>query len=298
MYKINGNSVARTMTWAGVAIAGAAIVELCVECLLDAFTEYDKNGYNKEGIDREGYDRQGFNVAGFDKDGYDRQGFNIAGFDIEGYDADGFDAKGYARDGFNADGYDWKGYNREGRDISGFDYFGYDGEGYHKNGYNWDGYNREGVDWQGYGRDKYNTAGLDRYGNNRQYYAYYITKLYSLKDEAFKQLKSEEYVYALLDARMILEEAVNLIIGHNLGERGLGDSLIENLKICEKKVLLGDDQDFINRLHGVRKLCNPNMHSISNTENITHDQVHFAIMQVKELLAVVEDILIFQGRTA
>lgn len=244
--------------------------------MIDKIDEYDRDGFNKEGYDKDGYD-----VHGYDRNGYDRKGYNKLGYDRTGYDMNGFDCFGFDKEGFDS----------EGRDKEGFDKKGYDEKGYHRNGYNREGFDRNGYDWEGYAVNKYNARGVDRYGNTYQYYANYLHKLYELKEEAFYQLKNEQYVYALLDIRLILEESMVLIVGHSLGQRGLGDSLIENMRICEKKDLLNCDSEFYDRIHGVRKICNPNMHSISSTENITHGQVHFAIMQTKELLKVVENTL-------
>jgi hypothetical protein len=201
---------------------------------------------------------------------------------LDEYDSDGFNKEGYDKAGYNIQGYDKDGFNRKGFNKSGFD----------RNGYNRAGFDRSGYDWEGYAENRYNGRGVDRYGNTCQYYYHYLNKLYNLKEEAFAQLKNEQYVYALLDIRLILEESMVLIIGHSLGQRGLGDGLVENMRICEKNDLLNCDSDFYNRIHGVRKICNPNMHSISSTENITHGQVHFAIMQTKELLKVVESNLV------
>lgn len=285
-------TTAKTVVWTGVGIIGAVLLEAGIEWLVDKFSKYDSNGFDSNGFDREGYNRKGYNAAGYNRKGFNTRGYDSNGFDINGYNSEGYDVNGFDRSGFDAEGYDKQGFDLGGLDRAGFDKFGYDSEGYHRNGYNRAGFDREGYDWQGYGYDFYNIKGIDRYGNNRQYYAQYLEKLQGVKEKAFKQLKEGEFVYALLDTRMILEEAVNLVIGHKLGERGLKDSLLENLKVCEKNNLFGDDEDFLSRLHGVRKLCNPNMHSISNNENITYNQVHFAVMQIKELLTVTENILL------
>lgn len=292
MYRC-GNSTARTVAWTSAGIICVTLLELGVEWVVDKMSTYDLNGYDSNGYDKDGYDRNGFNSSGYDRKGYNLQGYNKCGYDAEGYDVQGYNAKGFARNGFNADGFDTNRFDQDGRDQEGFNRAGYDAEGFHRNGYNRNGFNREGYDWQGYGRDGYNVSGIDRYGNNRQYYTQYIAKLFTIKEKAFKQMKDGEFVYALLDARMILEEVINLVVGHSIGEKGIGDNLLENLKICEKKNLLKEDEDYMNRLHGVRKLCNPNMHSISNTESLTYNQVYFAIMQIKDLLTVAENVLIY-----
>lgn len=58
---------------------------------------YDREGYNKKGLNKEGYDREGFNENGLDKDGYDRKGFNEKGIHKKTkskYDEQGFDKYG------------------------------------------------------------------------------------------------------------------------------------------------------------------------------------------------------------
>jgi len=162
-------------------------------------TEYDKDGYNKDGwaryrINRETktkYDRDGYDINGFDKFGYNREGYNKHGYDITGYDKNGFNRRRIHRDTgekFDPEGYDWRGY-----DAKGFNREGYSKEGYNKNvvgkiKYDKDGYDKndfdinkihrktgtrydeEGYDWRGYDKDGYDNLGLDKDGYDKDGY--------------------------------------------------------------------------------------------------------------------------------
>lgn len=180
-------------------------------------------------------------------------------------------------------------FDPDGRDADGWDHLGYDAEGYHRNGYNREGYNRDGFDFEGFAKNKYNAQGIDRAGKDEHYYISYFWKLYNLKEEAFKQMQAGEYAYALLDARLILEQSISLVICHALGPETLGDTLVQNLKICEANQLLGEDPEFMNRLHGVRKICNPNLHTLDSADHVTINQVYFAVAQVRDLIPVARD---------
>ena len=264
--------------------AGIVLLELGISDLIGKLSRYDKDGFDKNGFTKEGYDRTGYNRLGFDRYDFDKEGFNSCGYNSLGYNRDGYNKQGYNAEGFNAFGFDKRGYDHFGFDREGFDRCGRDVEGYDRSGFARDGFNRNGYDWEGYGRDKYNSSGVDRAGNTRQSYTDSLERLHGLQGVAYRKLKSSEYEYALFDARRVLEETLKLVVGHSIGTDRLGEGILENLKICERKKLLGEDEVFIDKLHGVRKICNTNMHELSSAENITHDQVHFVVMQVRDLL--------------
>jgi hypothetical protein len=263
--KITATSVAVGL---GITLLGLGILEL-----IEKHTTYDKDGFDKDGFDRRGFDRDGYNSRGFDCHGYGR---------------DGFDSYGYGKDGFDAFGFDGNGYNVLGFDRKGFDRGGRDSEGYNRHGFTKDGFNRNGYDWEGYGKDKYNTLGIDRAGYTRQKYSSNLEKIRSYLNEAFEEMKLYNYRHALFDARCVFEEMLKLIVSHSIGPHRLGENTLENLKICEQKKLLGEDNSFIDKLHGVRKICNLNTHELTSAESISHDQVHFTIMQIKDLLDFAE----------
>lgn len=163
--------------------------------------EYDRYGFDEQGIDRKGFDiygfdEDGYNILGYAYDGFNREniskdghhkneydadgyhlttGFNVFGYDRDGYDSNGFDRNGYNVYGYDKDGYSKNGYNLEGYDHSGYDEQGLDAEGYDRNGrniYGYDrrGFNEKGYDAEGYGRDGFNRFGYNREGRDRDGY--------------------------------------------------------------------------------------------------------------------------------
>lgn len=278
---------------AGVGgLFGLAGLLLGIDTLYDALTKYDEDGYDAEGFNRDGYDREGFDRQGWDRDGFSTSGFDRDGFNRQGFDADGFDREGYDAEGFDRSGRDKRGYDRRGFDAEGFDRYGLDAEGYRRNGFGLDGYNREGFDSCGFGPDRYDARGLDRAGHCRQYYSDRFAALSDRLEEAWGRLKQKEYRYAIYDARVVLEDALRLRVQHELGVRDNDDRILANLKTCEQRKLLGDEA-FLDRLHGVRKICNANGHELDAEDSMTHNKVHFVLKQVEELLQAAEKELIY-----
>lgn len=146
--------------------------------------------------------------------------------------------------------------------MEGYDRFERNSEGYSRTGFSRDGFDRSGLDRQGYGRNRYNNAGFDRAGHTAPFYVEFLGKLYLRLNDAKRQLDAGEYRYAIYDARLVLEEALRLVVEHAVGIEGSGDKLLENLKICENKKLLNVSNEFIDRLHGVRGICNATSYSI------------------------------------
>lgn len=198
----------------------------------------------------------------------------------------------YGRDGYDINGYDKTGFNRDGYDAEGYDRKGYNIEGFNRSGFNADGYNSLGFDRHGFDCNQYNSSGADRAGHTREYYSAYFTKLRSRIGDAYRKMKDYEYRYALQDARTVLEETVKLLISHSAGAAAMEDNLLKNLKKCEKRGLLGSDSEFIDRLHSVRKICNYNGHDIDAEEEMSHDTVHFVVMQTRALLDFAEKALL------
>ncbi len=265
---------------------GVTIWDLVEEC-----TKYGKDGFDREGYDREGYNRNGYNRQGRDRQGYNAAGFNQEGFSRLGFDQEGYDRQGYNADGYNRAGRDKCGYDRNGFDSDGFDRFGRDVDGFHRNGFGIDGFNRAGFDWQGYGRDRYNDKGVDRAGHCRQYYSDQLEQLRGRLDEAYSQLQSGEYRYAVYDARVVMDETLRMLVQHEVGARESDDRMLVNLKICEHKHLLNDPA-FLDRLHGVRRICNTNGHELDAEETMSHNKVHFVVMQIRDLLDSAEQALV------
>lgn len=238
--------------------------------------------YDMYGYDSNGYDRDGYNRNGYDKNGRDRNGFNQLGYDKRGYDHQGFDHNGYDKKGYNILGYDSEGFDRHGMDI----------EGYYRSGYNSQGFNRDGYDKKGYNCNHYNKSGIDRAGYDNLFYEEHLVLLRNRLNDAYERLQHEEYRYSLFDARTVMEEALRLLVIHCIGLEHSNDNMLAYLRICESKNLINDDNSFIDRLHGVRRICNINGHEFDAEANMSHSQVHFVIMQVRDLLNTIENILL------
>lgn len=291
MFTINWKTVAKVLG----GIAGITGIAVVADSLIEEVTKYDRDGYDADGFDRDGYDRSGYNQQGRDRQGYDAAGFNTDGFNRLGFDSEGFDRQGYGADGYDRSGRDRRGFDRDGFDIDGFDRFGRDAEGFRRNGYGLDGFNRDGYDWQGYGRDRYNAAGIDRAGHDRDYYSDHIDQLRGRLDEAYQQLKRGEYRYAVYDARVVMEDALRMIVQHAEGSNDSDDRMLINLKICERKHLLNDNE-FLDRLHDVRRICNANGHELDAETGMSHNKVHFVVMQIRDLLDSAEQTLVTQQK--
>ena len=233
---------------AGCALGGIALIQ-GAEALYNHLNRYDNQGFDKLGFDREGYDRYGFNTDGYNRLGYDIDGFDHNGFDEQGFDCEGYDHQGFTADGYDKNGRDRRGFNRDGFDAEGYDRFGRDADGYYRNGFDRDGFNRAGYDRQGYGRDYYSATGFDRAGRTPRQYVDLLGRLYIRLHDAKRQLDLGEYRYAVNDARLVMEEALRLVVEHAGGVDSTGDCLLENLKICEDRSLLAVEDVFIDRLH-------------------------------------------------
>ena len=141
--------------------------------------EFDRDGYDGDGIDRDGFDaggidRQGYNESGYDWAGYDRCGYDCNGLDSDGFDSLGIDSQGFNLEGYDENGFDRKGFDRKGYDENGFDRKGYDCKGFDADGYDVDEYDCDGFDPHDFDRD-----GFDRDG------------IVHNSDEARSQLESE-----------------------------------------------------------------------------------------------------------
>ncbi len=287
MIKTNIKKIGGLLGWA----AGGMGLVYGIISLINGCSKYDKSGYDTEGYDQEGYNRNGYNRQGRDRQGYDAAGFNREGFNRQGFDVDGYDRQGYDIDGYNRSGRDKRGFDRNGFDVDGFDRFGRDAEGYRRNGFGIDGFNREGFDYHGFDRDRYNNSGFDRAGKCRQYYSDRIEQLRERLDKAYKQLKNGQYCYAIYDARVVMEDALRLIVQHAQGNSETDDGILINLKVCEHKHLL-EDNAFLDRLHDVRRICNSNGHELDAESDMSHNTVHFVIMQIRDLLDSAEKTLV------
>lgn len=128
--------------------------------------------------------------------------------------------------------------------------------------------------------------------NDKKYYAEDIKKLRYLLDEAYQQMQQGQYRYAIYDANSVMRETVKILLRYK--NRGYAmDDLLMNIKICERKKLLGADKDFINRMYEVYHICGCDRQRFDKGKYINHRKVHFVIMQLKDLLNFVEREIIY-----
>lgn len=116
------------------------------------------------------------------------------------------------------------------------------------------------------------------------YYDGEIAKMTELLDIADKQIKDENFAFAMMSIRLGMETGVKCIIFHGLGSihyNGFGNEI----KICQEKGLLSDN--FINDLQEARRKCNNTAHSIE--ENSGYDDALFCYRILEELINKVHE---------
>ena len=96
-------------------------------------------------------------------------------------------------------------------------------------------------------------------------------------------MQQSKYRYAIYDANSVMRETIKILLWYK--NRGYAmDDLLMNIKICERKKLLGADRDFINRLYEVYHICGCERQRLDKGKYINDRKVHFVIMQLKDLL--------------
>lgn len=178
----------------------------------------------------------------------------------------------------------------DGFNKNGFDHQGYDRFGYNKLGYNKNGYDKNGFDRYGYSFAGYNNKGFDRAGYSSDYYSGRIKMLKSRQVAAEKMMQEHKYRYAIFDSRVIIEEALKLLVNHSLGQVQGNNGINSYLRICQDNKLLEIAE--IDKLHGARKIGNNNGHDIEFDEEVTHNQVYFIVKETLDLLNIIENQLI------
>lgn len=182
---------------------------------------------------------------------------------------------------FDINGFNKKCYDRNGYDLNGFDKNGFDSKGYNKTGFNRLGFNRNG----------YNILGLDICGKSSKSYEEVISILEKEKEVAFDNLNNDQLDFAQFKARTIIEDAITLLIKHYCGESScyLNSKLQKKINIL-KQLNKDIDSYFINRCHQVRKICNLVMYIVLEP-SVTHNQAHFAVMQAKETIQLLKNVI-------
>lgn len=128
--------------------------------------------------------------------------------------------------------------------------------------------------------------------SDRKYYARFMKQLRWHLDEAYQQMQKGKFRYALYDTYVIMGETMKMLVQRTYGAKDIGDDVLLNMKICEQEHLLGNDKELIGRLREVLHICRISMHDIAVQDSLNHGKVHFAIMQVKDLLNLAEDVLV------
>lgn len=152
-------------------------------------------------------------------------------------------------------------------------------------------YNPEGFDCYGYDKNKYNISGIDRVGHCRRYYSDIMETLWGRLDDAFLQWKQDKYRYAVYDAKVVMEEALQILVQHSERADGTGDKASDNLKICGMKRLLGGDSDFYEKLYRTKHICNANGHDMDASNSLSRNKAYYVLAQTKELLSRTENSL-------
>lgn len=181
-------------------------------------------------------------------------------------------------------------YDDDGYDEDGFDRRGKDRDGYDRNGYNADGFNRQGYNRAGYKSDGYNDKGIDRNGKNKDYYRKRLKKLRMRIRDAKDRMSENNYVYALDDTRVVLDETAKMLIRHFWGQGAVRDGEIkENVMICRNRGILRQElaEDLCRVLHS----CNIASHELDADIKLKHSHVWFSIRQMEELLDVAAPLL-------
>ena len=105
-------------------------------------------------------------------------------------------------------------------------------------------------------------------------------------------MQQGQYRYAIYDANSVMRETMKILLRYK--NRGYAmDDLLMNIKICERKKLLGADKNFINRMYEVYHICGCDRQRFDKGKYINHRKVHFVIMQLKDLLNFVEREIIY-----
>ena len=105
-------------------------------------------------------------------------------------------------------------------------------------------------------------------------------------------MQQGQYRYAIYDANSVMRETIKILLRYK--NRGYAmDDLLMNIKICERKKLLGTDRDFISRMYEVYHICGCEGQRFNKRKYINHRKVRFVIMQIKDLLNFVEREIIY-----
>ena len=269
----------------------------------DTGNNYDPEGFNSFGRDRDGYNREGWNSDGWNRDGinrdtntrFDRRGFDINGINEktgEIYDQDGFNRSGINKETgtkYDKEGFDLIGLDKDGRDRDGFKFYnegvrrdlGRIKELYpfldersiktHPISYSlWiqhSAYNRDGFDRNGCGRDGYDSEGYNRDGFNKNGY----NREGLDKDGYTEEYNAKFNKYGVDENGYMkngeLDPDVEFAI--SFSESGIKD---QNKYAAEKGI---DEKEVRGRIEAARKKC-PNIDEIIKNLLLTGNKMRVA----------------------
>lgn len=125
-----------------------------------------------------------------------------------------------------------------------------------------------------------------------------ITELKKIKlfryqlDEAYQEMQKGQFQAALQKADKVMNEIVKMIIQHEYGIGYTLDNISVNIKICEREQLLGKNKLFVKRLYKVYFICG--RYKVNGAETITRRKVYFVIMQIKDLINLAENLIVYR----
>lgn len=112
-------------------------------------------------------------------------------------------------------------------------------------------------------------------------------ELHYFMKKAQENYEGGNYRYALFDARLVLQNALKLYLDKNNCEIK-DDRTVKYLVACEDNNLL--DEEFANKLHKARKMCNVNSHDLV-CNDATQENTNYAIGQINNLLKFIDEFL-------
>lgn len=153
-------------------------------------------------------------------------------------------------------------------------------------------YKENRYGWQGLSENRFDRSEPDRTEYSKKYYAGFIKQLRRRLDEAYQQLQQGQFRYTLHDTYTVMGETIKLIVQHTNGTDYIGNDVLQNMKICEREGLLGEDEGFMDRLHEVFYICRMNEQEFSAQDDMNFSKVRFAVMQIKDLLNFAEKLFV------
>lgn len=122
---------------------------------------------------------------------------------------------------------------------------------------------------------------------SREILPFETKELHYFMKKAQENYEEGNYRYALFDARLVLQNALKLYLDKNNCEVK-DDRTVKYLVACEDNNLI--DEEFANKLHKARKVCNINSHDLI-CKDATQENTNYAIDQINDLLKFVDEFL-------